>query len=272
MEFCDFPIIRGEKDLPLFLGNMGQWVRQDHMIRPEGLSVHQILYCTRGSGTLVLDGTRVEIPPCTGVFLPADIPHEYYPNGDVWDIHWVVPAGYAAEDILRQFGLDRPKISELRDVGTLEHIFRKMHDAIRADSFFGNYRASGFLYDFLIEYYRQISSGGASPSSSPALTKAVDHINSAFRSEITLDELSGISGVSRQHLCLLFRNILRMRPMEYTARRRIQAAKELLTGTPMSVESIAEEVGFGSESYFCKQFRRYEGITPTAFRNARRLS
>lgn len=80
MEFCDFPIIRGEKDLPLFLGNMGQWVRQDHMIRPEGLSVPQILYCTRGSGTLVLDGTRVEIPPCTGVFLPADIPHEYYPQ------------------------------------------------------------------------------------------------------------------------------------------------------------------------------------------------
>lgn len=272
MEFCDFPIIRGEKELPLFLGNMGQWVRQDHMIRPEGLSVPQILYCTRGSGTLVLDRTRVKIPPCTGVFLPADIPHEYYPNGDVWDIHWVVPAGYAAENILRQFGLDRPKISELRDVGTLEHIFRKMHDAIRTDSFFGNYRASGFLYDFLIEYYRQISSGGASPSSSPALTKAVDHINSAFRSEITLEELSGISGVSRQHLCLLFRNILGMRPMEYTARRRIQAAKELLTGTPMSVESIAEEVGFGSESYFCKQFRRYEGITPTAFRNARRLS
>lgn len=190
----------------------------------------------------------------------------------MWDIHWVVPAGYAAEDILRQFGLDRPKISELRDVGTLEHIFRKMHDAIRADSIFGNYRASGFLYDFLIEYYRQISCVGASPSYSPALAKAVDHINSAFRSEITLEELSGISGVSRQHLCLLFRNILRMRPMEYTARRRIQAAKELLTGTPMSVESIAEEVGFGSESYFCKQFRRYEGITPTAFRNARRLS
>lgn len=43
MEFCDFPIIRGEKDLPLFLGNMGQWVRQDHMIRPEGLSVPDTL-------------------------------------------------------------------------------------------------------------------------------------------------------------------------------------------------------------------------------------
>lgn len=271
MEFCDFPIIRGEKDLPLYLGNMGQWVRQDHMIRPEGLPAAQILYCTCGSGTLILDGMRTEIPPCTGVFLPAEVPHEYYPNGDVWDIHWVVPAGYASEDILRKFGLDRPRISALSDIGTLEHLFRKMHDALRADSIFGNYRASGFLYDFLIEYYRLISSGSASPSSSPALAKAVDHINSAFRSEITLEELCSVSGVSRQHMCLLFRRILGMRPMEYTARRRIQAAKELLTGTAMSVESIAEEVGFGSESYFCRQFRRYEGITPTAFRNARRL-
>lgn len=271
MEFCDFPIIRGEKELPLYLGNMGQWVRQEHLIRPEGMPAPQILYCTRGSGTLILDGARNEIPPCTGIFLPANYPHEYYPNGEIWDIHWVVPAGYAAGDILRQFGLDRPRISELRDIGTLEHHFRKMHEAVRADSFFGNYRASGILYDFLIEYYRVISAGSDSPTLSPALTKAVDHINSAFRSKITLEELCRISGVSKQYMCLLFRSVLGMRPMEYTARRRIQAAKELLTGTALSVESIAEEVGFGSESYFCKQFRRYEGITPTAFRYAHKI-
>lgn len=194
MEFCDFPIIRGEKELPLFLGNMGQWVRQDHMIRPEGLSVPRYSTAPGAAEHWYWTGRVLRSLPAPGYSSRADIPHEYYPNGDMWDIHWVVPAGYAAEDILRQFGLDRPKISELRDVGTLEHIFRKMHDAIRADSIFGNYRASGFLYDFLIEYYRQISCVGASPSYSPALAKAVDHINSAFRSEITLEELSGISG------------------------------------------------------------------------------
>ena len=56
--------------------------------------------------------------------------------------------------------------------------------------------------------------------------------------------------------------------MEYIAKRRIQAAKELLTGTDMTIEDIAAETGFCTSSYFCKLFKKYEGITPTHFRKA----
>ena len=100
MFFCDYPILRTEKELPLFLVNMGQQHCQDHIIRPDGYPCHQILYCTKGSGTLILDGDEKLIPPFTAIYLPAHYPHEYYPNGDVWDIHWIVPSGYASEDIL----------------------------------------------------------------------------------------------------------------------------------------------------------------------------
>ena len=55
--------------------------------------------------------------------------------------------------------------------------------------------------------------------------------------------------------------------MEYIAKRRIQEAKALLTGTEKSIEQVAEETGFCSESYFCKLFKRYEGMTPSAFRH-----
>ena len=81
-----------------------------------------------------------------------------------------------------------------------------------------------------------------------------------------MDELCSVSGVTKQHLCLLFRKKLSMRPMEYIAKRRIQEAKALLTGTEKSIEQVAEEIGFCSESYFCKLFKRYEGMTPSAFR------
>ena len=57
--------------------------------------------------------------------------------------------------------------------------------------------------------------------------------------------------------------------MEYIAKRRIQEAKSLLTSTELSIADIAEQTGFGSESYFCKLFRRYEGMTPSAFRNVK---
>lgn len=269
MVFTDYPILRGERELPLYLLNMGLHYCQDHIIRPEGYSSPQILFSTKGSGVLISGGERMAVPPCSAMFLPAAVPHEYYAAGDIWDIHWVVPGGYAADDILRQFGFSAPAVYPLSDVRTLEHIFRKMHDAIRSDNIFGNYKASGYLYDFLIETYRVISGNGASASSSPALMRALDLINGSYQQPLGMDELCSAAGVSKQHLCLLFRNILGLRPMEYIAKRRIQEAKSLLTSTGLSISDIAEQTGFGSESYFCKLFRRYEGTTPSAFRNVK---
>lgn len=268
MFFCDYPIIRNEKELPLFLLNMGQQHCQDHITRPEGYPCPQILYCTKGGGTLLLDEKKFHISPYTAIFMPAYHPHEYYPDDDVWDVHWVVPSGYAAEDILRNFGLVEPKIYEIKEIKMLEYIFRKMHEAIRADSVFGNYRASGYLYDFLIEFYRIISASGMSGSPNSALMKALDYINSNYTSAITMNDLCAVSGVSKQYLCLLFRNTLNSRPMEYIAKRRIQAAKELLTSSDKTVEEIACETGFCTASYFCKLFKKYEGITPSHFKNA----
>lgn len=268
MFFSDYPIIRSESGLPLFLLNMGQQHCQDHITRTEGYPCPQILYCTKGSGTLLLDGRSISIPPYTAIFLPASYPHEYFPNEDIWDIRWVVCSGFAAEETLSHFGLTKPSVYKLTEVKMLEHIFRKMHEAIRADSIFGNYRASGYLYDFLIEFYRIISSGGTSSTPNSALMKALDHINCNYPLPISMEELCTVAGVSKQYLCLLFRNTLNSRPMEYIAKRRIQAAKELLTGSDRSVEDIAAMTGFCTASYFCKLFKRYEGITPTQFKNA----
>ncbi len=267
MYFGDYPIIRDESKLPLYLVNMGQHLCQDHNLRKDGYAYPQLLYCTRGSGTLLLDNEKINVQPYTGVFLPAFYPHEYYPNGSVWDIHWIVPAGYAAEDILRQFGMTKPLVHMLGDVKMLEHIFRKMHETIRSDSLFGNYKAAGYLYDFLIEFYRLISERGASCAPNSALMKALDHINSNYAEPISMEELCAVSGVSKQHLCRLFRNTLNCRPMEYAARRRIQAAKELLAGSDKSIDEITAQTGFCTASYFCKLFKRYEGITPSRFKN-----
>ncbi len=264
--FCDFPIIRGEKELPLYLLHMGQHHCQNHIIRNGGYPCNQILYCTKGSGTLITNGEKIPIPACTAIFMPADCPHEYYPNEDIWDIHWVVPAGFAHEDILRHFGLTEAKVFALKEMNALEHIFRKMHEALRSDSVYGNYRASGYLYDFLMEFYRLISVKGTSASPNPALIRAVDYIDFNYARHISMDQLCAASGVTKQHLCMLFRTTFGLRPTEHITKRRIQAAKELLAGTGKSTEEIALETGFCTSSYFCKMFRRYEGITPSEFR------
>lgn len=266
MYFYDFPIISTESKLPVYLVNMGLHDMQPHTVREEGYSYHQILYCTRGSGTILYENTKHIIAPYTAVFIPAGFPHEYYPNGGVWDIHWVVPSGYAIDDLLLHMGFDRLGFFELGDVKMLEHHFRKMHEALVGDRIHGNYRASGYLYDFLIELHRLVTESGTAVTANSAVVRAVDYINANYTEEITMEQLCEAAGVSKQHLCRLFRSTLNSRPMEYAAKRRIQAAKELLTDTDKTVEEIAEETGFCTGSYFCKLFRRYEGMTPTQFR------
>ena len=60
--YSDYPIFRGEQQLPIFLLNMGLHLCQDHVVRPEGHSSPQILFCTRGSGTLVISENRLNVP------------------------------------------------------------------------------------------------------------------------------------------------------------------------------------------------------------------
>lgn len=89
--------------------------------------------------------------------MPASYPHEYYPEEEIWDIHWVIPTGSGIEGILTELGLTKPIMQKLKEVKILDHIFRKMNDTLKTDSVFGNYRVSGYLYDFIIEFYRIIS-------------------------------------------------------------------------------------------------------------------
>ena len=266
MFFCDFPIIGEEKGLPLYLVTVGQHICQPRTVREKGYSYPQILYCTRGSGVLLTGGRRTEIPPQTAVFLPADFPHEYYPTAEEWDIRWVVPDGYACGQLLEFLGFSGAEVFRLGETSLLEHYFRRMHDSLSSDRLYGNFRASGYLYDFLIELARIKSMKASAVSSNRAIAAAVGYINEHYAERITMEQLCRAANLSKQQLCRLFSRYLNARPMEFAAKRRIQAAKELLSSTSLPIEEIAEQVGFCSGSYFSKLFLRYEGITPSDFR------
>ena len=50
----------------------------------------------------------------------------------------------------------------------------------------------------------------------------------------------------------------------------MQRTVELLSGSDLKLEAVAEEAGFASLSAFYNAFKRYYGMTPNAFRNQTR--
>ncbi|MNC52143.1 HTH-type transcriptional activator RhaS [compost metagenome] len=84
---------------------------------------------------------------------------------------------------------------------------------------------------------------------------------------ISIDQLSDHVSLSKYHLIRRFSASTGLTPGAYLTRVRTEKAMELLRGTSLSIEAIAEQIGYSSGSYFIKAFRSLTGLTPGEFRS-----
>ncbi|WAW09380.1 helix-turn-helix domain-containing protein [Oxalobacter vibrioformis] len=96
--------------------------------------------------------------------------------------------------------------------------------------------------------------------------KARKQIDQAFTEPGSLPQLLGKLGVTQDHLALLFKRQYGITLHEYRSRLRVEKAGKMLRETEASVATIVHECGFGSLSSFYSLFKKYTGMTPTAYR------
>jgi AraC-like DNA-binding protein len=91
--------------------------------------------------------------------------------------------------------------------------------------------------------------------------RARDFIEAHYTDNVTLHQLSEVSGLSSFHLSRTFRDIMGVPPHLYLIQVRIERAKTLLTdGWPLA--HVAAETGFTDQSHFTKRFKAVVGVTP----------
>ncbi len=267
MNHSIYPMGGAERELPFFVYGIGFNDWQFDVEREDGYPTHQIIYCTRGKGRVIIDGRETVILPGMCFFLPARYPHSYYTIGDLWETHWIAFDGYETDTVLKKLGFDTAKVFVLNSIDGMEEIFRKIYLTMKTDRIFGDFAASGMLYSFILEFHRAAfgKSAEQEEKGSP-LVMAMNYIDEHYREDIELEELCRVAGVTPQHLCRIFKKQLNMRPVEYISKKRIQSAKNLLLTTDKSIGEIAEEVGYRDISYFGVMFRRCENMTPGEYR------
>lgn len=128
------------------------------------------------------------------------------------------------------------------------------------------YYASSKAYQFIMEMYRFARNIEEVENFSIQITKALSFIQSNYHEPITLDDIADAAGYSRFYFIKQFKRKLKMPPMQYLMKIRIQKAVELLRSTNSSVSDIACKVGFSNANYFNKVFRKTIGVSAGAFR------
>lgn len=101
----------------------------------------------------------------------------------------------------------------------------------------------------------------------PKIMSASEYIRQNYSKHITVKELSDMYGLSSKYFGALFKKMLGQSVNEFLLHRRVEAAKELLMSTGMSIDDISRVTGFDNQFYFSRCFRETEGVTPTGYRN-----
>jgi AraC-like DNA-binding protein len=91
-----------------------------------------------------------------------------------------------------------------------------------------------------------------------------DYLEDNYNREISLEELSRVANLSSFHLNRSFSKTFGMPPHAYQIQLRIIRAKRLLR-QKKSIESVAIETGFVSQSHFGSHFKRLVCITPKQY-------
>lgn len=85
----------------------------------------------------------------------------------------------------------------------------------------------------------------------------------------SVEEIARDVGLSESRLRALFISDLGLTPKQYVEKIKMEAAAETLRNSYKRVAEIAAELGFNSDGYFERVFKKTYGLTPTEYRKGR---
>lgn len=98
-----------------------------------------------------------------------------------------------------------------------------------------------------------------------AVAKIVSYIGDHYMQNITLADVCKETELSKQYCMRVFRKYMHTTIGDYILDLRMSHATYLLRNTYMNVNQAADYLGFSSTSYFSRVFKKYYGVSPSAY-------
>ena len=128
--------------------------------------------------------------------------------------------------------------------------------------------ASGLVYDFVMSLHDFLSADR--PEENRLNRQLIRRVHlfclKHLADDIDVCAMAREAGCSRAHFSRLFKQLYGTPPARFLNELRLSSAIRLLQQEFSSIKEISARCGFRDESYFCKVFRKYHGVSPEKFR------
>ena len=245
------------------------------MLKPAGRGVYRDRVLQQYVGVFVLRGSgehvdargrshRVEAG-CL-VQHPPEQPHTMVPDPDGrWaEFFFQMPASlYRALSNLGSIS-DEPVLRPGLDPGLVARC-----EALLASGRPPNRDAAEMLvqaHELLVAFHRSHDRCHRVAQQVDAVERARDWLGRDLHRDLDLEQLAQRLNLSYERFRKVFRTHVGMPPGEYRIRQRVDRARTLIAEQRLSNKQVAYRLGYADPFTFSKQFKRYVGMSPDAFR------
>lgn len=234
--------------------------------RTEGSEYAKFFYLYRGKGVYKFaDGSRMTILPGMFVYVPQNekVTEEWEKGSYLCFIDFLL------EDVETGEFLNFEEKTKILFTQPPEHIC-ELVDLI--GSFYPSaarctyLRCQKMFFELLYELSLLVPNTWLPDGYNHKLTKALNYIRGNYYKDFTIGDLAEYSEYSASRLRSAIRALTGKSPIEFRNQLRIEKACEYLSSTNISISEIAAMVGFKEPFYFTNCFKKYMGVSPSAYR------
>ena len=122
------------------------------------------------------------------------------------------------------------------------------------------------FFSSVIRRYCRLVQEHSYPNLKPLTNLAVTYIKEHLADNLTVKDTAKALTINANYLSSLFHKDMGMTFIDFVNRERTSQAAALLRHTNLQIQQIASAVGYNNTSYFAKQFLRFQGVSPSHYR------
>ena len=252
-----------------------EYCNPSHRFGPNMRDAHVIHVIREGKGTLEINKKKYELGAGDVFYIPPKVEAWYESDkDDPWCYTWVGFVGMKAGECTSQagFSLKNP-VRKINCVDKVGQYIEQMLEAYQL-SYSNELKRNGLLHlvmSAFVEDYCQNNAalGVAATHPYPGavyVQHAVEYMTYHYDEKLKINDLADFIGINRSYLTSSFKKHMGCSPQEFLINLRVEKAKSLLKKTDMSINAVANAVGYPDQLAFSKVFKQHCGMSPRMYK------
>jgi AraC family transcriptional regulator, arabinose operon regulatory protein len=240
--------------------------------RPQGMGDALLVYCVKGGGWCELAGHLHTVRAGDLLVLPPDVPHTCGAHvSNPWTIHWAQAAGENLREYLGELGVSAqaPRVWMGDDL-QLARLFNEVMRALeQGGSYVNLLHASHALALLLALMVRHRHERNRDTSDTvQKVAEGIIYMSEHLDQPMRVSALAALANLSPAHFTVLFKEQTGCSPRDYLHLLRIHRACQLLRSSTLNVKEIASRLGYQDQFHFSRQFKAFQGVSPSEYRES----